>query len=83
MKNTLERISRDDRHSEMKVQIAAKVSERMFGNWAMLHDPAVSWIWTQGEVADGAVARATPEETMHFFKPLRGSRETGAATGLI
>ena len=74
VKNTLERISRDDRHDEMKVQVAASVSERMFGDWTMLHDPAVSWIWTQGEVADGAAARATPEMIIGFFMPLRGER---------
>jgi hypothetical protein len=74
VKNTLERISRDDRHDEMKVQVAASVSERIFGDWAMLHDPAVSWIWTQSEVADGAVAGATPEKIIGFFMPLRGAR---------
>jgi hypothetical protein len=74
VKNTLQRISRDDRHTEMKVQIADNVSERMFGDWAMLHDPAVSWIWTQDEVADGAVARAAPEKIIGFFLPLRGAR---------
>ena len=73
VKNTLERISRDDRHDEMKVQVSGGVSERMFGDWAMLHDPAVSWIWTQVEIADGAVARATPEKIFAFFMPLRGA----------
>ena len=73
VKNTLERISRDDRHDEMKVQVAGGVSERMFGKWAMLHDPVVSWIWTQKEVANGAVARATPEKLFAFFMPLRGA----------
>jgi hypothetical protein len=71
VKSTLERISRDDRHNEMKVQVSGVVSERMFGDWAMLHDPAVSWIWTQAEIADGAVARATPEKMFAFFMPLR------------
>lgn len=73
VKNTLERISRDDRHDEMKVQVAASVSERMFGKWAMLHDPAVSWIWTPREVTNGAVARATPEKLFAFFMPLCGA----------
>jgi hypothetical protein len=63
----------------MKVHCAASVSERMFGEWAMLHDPAVSWIWTQSEVADGAVTRATPEKLIAFFMPLRAvSGHTGA-----
>jgi hypothetical protein len=43
----------------------------VFGDWAMLHDPAATWIWTQKEVADGAVERATPEEITEFFLRLR------------
>jgi hypothetical protein len=38
----------------------------------MLHDPAASWIWSKEEVADGAVERATTEELIAFFMPLRG-----------
>lgn len=74
VRNTLERISRDDRHDEMKVQVSGGVFERMFGDWGMLYDPAVSWIWTQAEIADGAVARATPEQIIGLFMPLRGAR---------
>lgn len=76
VKNTLERIARDDRHFEMKVHVAEGCSERMFGEWAMLHDPAVSWIWTQMEVGDGAVERATPEEIVGLFTPLRNTNNT-------
>ena len=71
VKNTLERIARDDRHLDMRVHVAGNASTRQFGNWAMLHDPAVSWIWTQSEVAEGAVDRATPEEIEGFFMQLR------------
>jgi hypothetical protein len=52
------------------LHVAEPVSERMFGKWAMLHDPAVSWIWSQDEVANGAVERATPEEVIGFFTRL-------------
>ena len=74
VRNTLERIDRDDRHLEVKVHVADAVRERMFGEWAMLHDPAGSWIWTQSEIADGAVDRTTPEEVADFFVQLRGLR---------
>jgi len=47
------------------------VSHRLFGEWAMLHDPAVSWIWTHQEVADGAVDRTTAGEVEGFFVRLR------------
>lgn len=71
VQNTLQRIARDDRHLEVKVHFAAPVPERKFGEWAMLHDPAASWIWTHNEVADGVVERTTPEEIEDFFLQLR------------
>ncbi len=79
VKNTLERIQRDDRHLEMKVHVAENVSGRMFGEWAMLHDPAASWIWSREEVAAGAVERATPEQILAFFTQLRGMARTDDA----
>ena len=68
---TLERIRRDDRHIEVTLHVAKSVSERMFAEWAMLHDPAASWMWSMEDIADGAVERTTPEEVMTFFKKLR------------
>lgn len=68
---TLARIKRDDRHLEVTLHVAELVPERMFGQWAMLHDPAATWIWTQKEVADGAAERATPEEITDFFLRLK------------
>ncbi len=70
--NTLERIKRDDRHIEVTLRIAQSEAERMFGKWAMLHDPATSWIWSQKEVSAGAVERATPDEIMAIFIKLQG-----------
>ena len=71
VRNALARIDRDDRHLEMRLHVAEEVPERLFGEWAMLHDPAASWIWSQAEVADGAVTRASPDEIRDFFLPLR------------
>jgi hypothetical protein len=68
---TLARIKRDDRHLEVTLHVAELVPERMFGQWAMLHDPAATWIWSQKEVAEGAAERATPEEITGFFLRLR------------
>ncbi len=70
VRNALARIKRDNRHLEVKLHVAEPVSERMFGKWAMLHDPAATWIWSQDEVANGAVERATPEEVIGFFTRL-------------
>ncbi|MGV8938529.1 MAG: BLUF domain-containing protein [Allorhizobium sp.] len=71
VRKTLERIERDDRHLEVKVHVAEHVAERTFGEWAMLHDPAATWIWTQSEIAGGALERTTPEEIIGLFLRLR------------
>jgi hypothetical protein len=71
VRRTLDRISRDDRHLEVRLHVAEPAPERVFGDWAMLHDPATSWIWTQEEVTAGAAERATPEEITGFFLKLR------------
>jgi len=79
VRNALERIKRDDRHLDVTTHIAGNVPERMFGQWAMLHDPAASWIWSQDEVSAGAVERATADEIMMFFTQLRQSRTENEA----
>ncbi|MFP4520429.1 MAG: BLUF domain-containing protein [Oceanicaulis sp.] len=68
---TAERIGRDDRHVDMRRHVEARAPTRMFEGWAMLHDPAVSWIWSRKEVAAGAVERATGAEVEAFFLRLR------------
>ena len=51
---------------------------RVFGDWAMLHDPAATWIWSQSEVSNGAIDRAKPMEIMEFFMRLRDRIASGA-----
>lgn len=67
---TIARIERDDRHLEVQVHVAETASMRLFGDWAMLHDPAQTWIWSQAEIADGAIDRATAQEVTGFFTQL-------------
>jgi hypothetical protein len=67
----LSRIWGDDRHLEVLLQVEGEVYERMFPGGAMLHDPAATWIRSQEEIEDDAVKRATPEELIGFFLPLR------------
>lgn len=38
------RIERDDRHLDVVLHAALPVEGRLFGAWAMLHDPAASWL---------------------------------------
>ena len=76
----MERIARDDRHLEVKVHVAEPVSGRVFGDWAMRHDPAATWVWSQREVADSALDRAGAAEITGFFLRLRdgsGAPEDG------
>ncbi len=66
----LARISRDDRHLDVKTLLSEPVQQRMFGEWAMLHDPATSWIWTQDELSSGVLDRATPSDVRGIFEGL-------------
>ncbi|NEU12139.1 BLUF domain-containing protein [Methylobacterium sp. BTF04] len=65
---TYARIIRDDRHLEVNRLSYETVTERLFPGWAMRDDPARSWMWTQAEVAKGAIAEATPQEVLAIFK---------------
>ena len=71
VRKTMERIRRDDRHVEFEVHSEKTVPERMFGEWAMLHDPAVTWIWSRSDVRDDAIERTTEAEVEGFFEKLR------------
>lgn len=71
VKKAVERIKRDDRHLEVTVRLEKEVPDRLFGEWAMLHDPSVSLIWTREEVTDDRHERATADEIERFFLDLR------------
>jgi hypothetical protein len=64
------RISRDDRHLDIRLIDRAVVEERLFPEWDMRDDPARSWMWTADEVAAGAAERATPAEVLAIFQRL-------------
>lgn len=74
VRQAIARIERDDRHAEVVVHVAEPAPARVFGDWAMLHDPAATWIWSQAEVAAGAVDHATPAEITAFFLRLLEGR---------
>ncbi len=63
----VERISRDDRHTEMRVLLRAEVGDRLFPDWAMKHDPAQSWLWSPEEIARGALDAASPSAVRSVF----------------
>jgi len=72
-----ERIKRDDRHIDLRQLVDRPVSHRMFGDWAMLHDPATSWIWSPAEISDGILERATEVEIVALFENLAEKAKEG------
>jgi hypothetical protein len=70
------RIRRDDRHIEVRLHVSEPIAGRMFGEWAMLHDPAQSVSWTPEEIADDLLERVTPAEVRRVFQTVaaRASR---------
>lgn len=64
------RIARDDRHVNINQLASGTVTERMFGDWDMLHDPAKSWLWSAEEIANGALVDATPDDIQAVFGTL-------------
>jgi hypothetical protein len=67
---TYDRIRRDDRHVDARRLVRRRVSDRMFGDWAMLHDPVRSWIWSKEDIAGGRVDRASEAEIVGLFEDL-------------
>jgi hypothetical protein len=65
-----QRIQRDNRHLEIRLLSRRVVTERLFAGWAMRDDPARSWMWTQLDVKNGAIARATEAEAIGIFERL-------------
>jgi hypothetical protein len=70
VQTAFERITRDDRHVGMKPLVSAKIKNRIFADWAMLHDPATSLIWTEKEISDGILDNTTEVDIRHMFETL-------------
>lgn len=71
------RISTDDRHLEVTLLSRADVAGRVFPDWAMLHDPARSWLWSPDEVWQGALREASPAALQAVFA--RAAAEAAAS----
>lgn len=65
-----ERIRKDDRHVEVTQLMRRSITNRLFPGWAMRDDPAQSWVWSADDVRNGAIDRATEQETLGFFTRL-------------
>jgi len=62
-----ERISRDDRHADIRKLWHGRAVGRLFPGWDMRHDPVRPWMWTSDDIAGGALERAGPLKLVAFF----------------
>lgn len=74
----IERIDRDDRHVGMKILLSEAIEQRLFGDWAMLHDPAKSVIWSDAEIADDILDRTPSSEIKAVFAALAQQVKDGS-----
>ena len=63
----------DDRHLDVELLDDGASEVRSFGDWAMRDDPAESWMWSEREVAAGAVRAARSGDIRAVFARLAAS----------
>ena len=64
------KILADDRHLDVVLLSCRDIETRSFPEWHMRDDPARSWMWTQDQIADGAIDRASEEDVRGVFMRL-------------
>ncbi len=64
------KILADDRHLNVVLIWSGDVEARMFPEWYMRDDPARSWMWTQEQIAAGAIESASEEDVRAVFARL-------------
>ena len=73
------RIERDDRHCNVTLALEDTVEERMFPHWEMLDDQMPTLTWSPAEIADGAIAKADPDELRAVFRRIAAKAVNEAA----
>ena len=68
--STFHRIMQDDRHLDVVLISCDDAKTRLFPDWHMRDDPAQSWMWTQNQIADGALDAASAEDVRAVFSRL-------------
>lgn len=63
-------IAADDRHTDVQIEVSEQVEERMFPDWAMLADTNPSMTFSQAQVEDGAIGRASPDTLRTLFRQI-------------
>jgi Sensors of blue-light using FAD len=67
---TFHRILRDDPHLDIELIRSNDIETRLLPEWHMRDDPARSWMWTQAQVANGAVDAASADDVRAVFSRL-------------
>ncbi|MEM8629748.1 MAG: BLUF domain-containing protein [Pseudomonadota bacterium] len=75
---TYDRIRKDERHVEVKLQFFGETSARLFEKWAMLHDPAKSWLWSTSEINQGILDSAGVAAFKQLFRDLSENANTNS-----
>lgn len=65
------RITKDDRHLDVRLLLQEEMNKRLFPAWAMLDDEAPSRFWSAEDVAKGALEAASPNMLLAPFIRLR------------
>jgi hypothetical protein len=75
------RILVDDRHDEVTLEASASIAERMFPGWDMYADTNPSMTFSQVEVEDGSIERASADTLRALFQRIadraRAPRDEG------
>lgn len=64
------RIMQDDRHLDVVLISFRDCKARLFPDWWMRDDPARSWMWTQAQIAEGAIDAASEDDVRAVFARL-------------
>lgn len=76
VETTFGRICEDDRHLDVKKLVDGPVEDRLFPDWAMKHDPAVSWLYSPQEIHEGAFDAASEADIRSIF--IRSATDEGS-----
>lgn len=79
VRETFARIGRDDRHVDVALHVSETAPERMFGNWAMLHDPARSWLGPDNDPSGDGLDRVRAADVRQIFRTLATGNQAGFA----
>jgi hypothetical protein len=75
-----QRILLDDRHTQVTLESSAMIEERMFPDWAMYADTNPSMTFSQAQVDDGEIERASSDVVRALFRQIaERAREAGPA----